>query len=422
MTDQDHKLGEVLRTAREAKEVDLARVERDTKIRERYLPALEDGEYRELPGAVYTKGFLRNYGAYLGLDPEYLIDLYRLETRAAAPRARESRAAAADQHAPQPAASSSRRARSWRRDPDGGRGDFIAYLGYEFVNFARTPSLGSSSPPATWRRTRVDYHHHRHHRPTRRSPSAGCPRTRPSPPMPTATSTIMVGLLPGSNVIRLNGQRPDDRPPAAVTSARSWSATRRPSVEGSRWPRPARRRTPPSPAPCRCRHGTARSRGRAHARRSSSRRRRPSGSTDRGRRRRDGPNRRPSAPGAPASPPMRRAPSAASRRWRRARGTSPSRRPRPRSGHTAVTVGPGDGLSATLRLTAALLPRDRGGRQPVAGVSGASSTTASASRWRPMSRCASASATPAPCGSWSTASAWRDGRHGAVVEWRITRR
>ena len=64
--------------------MDLTRVERDTKIRERYLSALERGEYRELPGAVYTKGFLRNYGAYLGLDPEYLIDLYRLEAPAAA--------------------------------------------------------------------------------------------------------------------------------------------------------------------------------------------------------------------------------------------------------------------------------------------------------------------------------------------------
>ncbi len=81
MTDgAGHKLGEVLRTAREAKGVDLNRVERDTKIRSRYLAALETGEYRDLPGAVYTKGFLRNYGVYLGLDPEYLIDLYRLET------------------------------------------------------------------------------------------------------------------------------------------------------------------------------------------------------------------------------------------------------------------------------------------------------------------------------------------------------
>lgn len=73
------KLGEVLRSAREAKFIDLLRVERDTKIQARYLSALERGEYRDLPGAVYARGFVRNYGIYLGLDPEYLIDLYRLE-------------------------------------------------------------------------------------------------------------------------------------------------------------------------------------------------------------------------------------------------------------------------------------------------------------------------------------------------------
>ncbi|MGZ8564184.1 MAG: helix-turn-helix domain-containing protein, partial [Candidatus Limnocylindria bacterium] len=81
MTDREPtKLGEVLRTAREAKFIDLTRVERDTKIRLHYLSALERGDYRELPAAVYTKGFLRNYGLYLGLDPEYLVDLYRLES------------------------------------------------------------------------------------------------------------------------------------------------------------------------------------------------------------------------------------------------------------------------------------------------------------------------------------------------------
>ncbi|MBA3689264.1 MAG: helix-turn-helix domain-containing protein [Chloroflexi bacterium] len=80
------KLGTVLRTAREARFIDLARVERDTKIRVRYLAALERGDYRDLPGSVYTRGFLRNYGLYLGLDPEYLIDLYRLESGTAAER------------------------------------------------------------------------------------------------------------------------------------------------------------------------------------------------------------------------------------------------------------------------------------------------------------------------------------------------
>ncbi|MEO5964420.1 MAG: RodZ domain-containing protein [Candidatus Limnocylindrales bacterium] len=72
-------LPERLLEAREQKGVDLYRAERDTKIRARYLGALETGEYDELPGAVYTKGFLRNYALYLGLDPEDVIRQWRRE-------------------------------------------------------------------------------------------------------------------------------------------------------------------------------------------------------------------------------------------------------------------------------------------------------------------------------------------------------
>ncbi len=72
-------LPERLYDARERKGVDLYRAERDTKIRARYLGALERGDYRELPGAVYTKGFLRNYALYLGLDPDEILDQWRRE-------------------------------------------------------------------------------------------------------------------------------------------------------------------------------------------------------------------------------------------------------------------------------------------------------------------------------------------------------
>ena len=68
-----------LAAARERKGVDLMRAERDTKIRVRYLSALERGDYRQLPGAVYTKGFLRNYAIYLGLDPEDVLRQWRRE-------------------------------------------------------------------------------------------------------------------------------------------------------------------------------------------------------------------------------------------------------------------------------------------------------------------------------------------------------
>ena len=72
-------LPERLVAAREHKGVDLYRAERDTKIRARYLAALEPGDYGELPGAVYTKGFLRNYALYLGLDPDEIVGQWRHE-------------------------------------------------------------------------------------------------------------------------------------------------------------------------------------------------------------------------------------------------------------------------------------------------------------------------------------------------------
>ena len=77
--DPTPSLPERLYAARERKGVDLYRAERDTKIRARYLGALERGDYKELPGAVYTKGFLRNYALYLGLDPEDVLAQWRRE-------------------------------------------------------------------------------------------------------------------------------------------------------------------------------------------------------------------------------------------------------------------------------------------------------------------------------------------------------
>jgi cytoskeletal protein RodZ len=77
--DGSPSLPDRLSMARERKGVDLVRAERETKIRVRYLNALEQGDYRDLPGAVYTKGFLRNYAIYLGLDPEDVLRQWRRE-------------------------------------------------------------------------------------------------------------------------------------------------------------------------------------------------------------------------------------------------------------------------------------------------------------------------------------------------------
>jgi hypothetical protein len=77
-------VGARLKAAREARGVDLFRVERDTKIRVRFLTALEEAQFEELPADVYARGFLRNYATYLGLDPDAAWEEWRRE--AALPR------------------------------------------------------------------------------------------------------------------------------------------------------------------------------------------------------------------------------------------------------------------------------------------------------------------------------------------------
>jgi len=68
------EIGNSLREARLRQGLDLARVEDDTKIRARYLQALEDERFDILPAETYVKGFLRTYAEYLGLDGHLYVD------------------------------------------------------------------------------------------------------------------------------------------------------------------------------------------------------------------------------------------------------------------------------------------------------------------------------------------------------------
>lgn len=84
------RLGEALRAQRERMGITLEQAAEDTRIRDKFLRALEGGDYQTLPGVVYTKGFLRNYADYLGLDPEQLIAQFQAERGAPdAPRSFE---------------------------------------------------------------------------------------------------------------------------------------------------------------------------------------------------------------------------------------------------------------------------------------------------------------------------------------------
>ena len=71
------EIGETLRERRMSMKVDVHEVEEETKIRAKYLRALENEEYNLLPGPAYVKSFLRTYADYLGLDSRALVDSYR---------------------------------------------------------------------------------------------------------------------------------------------------------------------------------------------------------------------------------------------------------------------------------------------------------------------------------------------------------
>ena len=68
------EIGNSLREARLRQNLDFGAVEAGTKIRGKYLQALEAEHFEVLPGETYVKGFLRTYAEYLGLDGQLYVD------------------------------------------------------------------------------------------------------------------------------------------------------------------------------------------------------------------------------------------------------------------------------------------------------------------------------------------------------------
>jgi len=68
-------IGNFLRERREARGISLIEVEKDLKIRKKYLQALEEGNIDAIPGKTYLIGYLRNYSKYLGIDEENISQI-----------------------------------------------------------------------------------------------------------------------------------------------------------------------------------------------------------------------------------------------------------------------------------------------------------------------------------------------------------
>ncbi len=78
-------IGTTLRDARNRRKIDLSEVEDATKIRIRFLRAIENEEWDVLPGEIYTRAFIRTYASYLGLDGERLAEDFTAEVGTTGP-------------------------------------------------------------------------------------------------------------------------------------------------------------------------------------------------------------------------------------------------------------------------------------------------------------------------------------------------
>lgn len=72
-------IGDTLKKEREKQKISIQDVEQGTSIRSVYIDAIEKGEYDKLPGEVYAKGFIKNYGNFLNLNGEELVRQFIME-------------------------------------------------------------------------------------------------------------------------------------------------------------------------------------------------------------------------------------------------------------------------------------------------------------------------------------------------------
>ena len=176
-------IGTTLREARIRARIDVSEVEARTKIRAKYLRAIENEEWDLLPGPVYVKSFLRTYGDFLGVDSRALVDEYKR---------RYERPADQDLR---PISSLGRERERRRRRPSrlGRVAAVVLVLAAVVAALFLVGSLSknnnnasSTTPPPTTnsaRSTRTSTTHH-HHRPA-------------PPPQPT---TVTLKLVPTSSV------------------------------------------------------------------------------------------------------------------------------------------------------------------------------------------------------------------------------
>jgi cytoskeletal protein RodZ len=186
------EIGTTLREARMRARIDVSEIEEQTKIRARYLRALENEEWGLLPGPAYTKSFLRAYAQALGLDGRALVEEYKAayETNNDGERGELAR---------QPASYGRRGPRAPVGAPRLSRGYLIAIAtACVVIVLALVGLLGRSSSTPTASRGRAHARSHAHHQ-VHSSPASTAGNSAAAPAA-TGGSSVTVSLRPTGRI------------------------------------------------------------------------------------------------------------------------------------------------------------------------------------------------------------------------------
>jgi hypothetical protein len=184
-------IGSTLREARMRERIDISEVEAQTKIRAKYLRAIENEEWDLLPGPVYARSFLRTYGDFLGLDSRMLIDEFK------------RRYERPTDHEPRPSTSIARERERRRRGPrvPGWAPIAVVILVIIGVLYAVGTLTQSSSTPSAHKPRR---HRPRHHTTPVSVPTVAKPANVALQLVPTGT--VYVCLVNGAGAKLVNEQ------------------------------------------------------------------------------------------------------------------------------------------------------------------------------------------------------------------------
>jgi hypothetical protein len=183
-------IGSTLREARMRDRIDISEVETRTKIRAKYLRAIENEEWDLLPGPVYAKSFLRTYSDFLGLDSRMLIDEFKRQYE------RPS------DHDIRPSTSIAHERERRRRGPRIPSWAPIAVVVVVIIGVLYAVGSATQSGPSTPSGHRPTHHRPRHHPTSVRTTTAAKP-TNVTLQL-TPTSAVYVCLVNGSGAKLIN--------------------------------------------------------------------------------------------------------------------------------------------------------------------------------------------------------------------------